>query len=101
MNKNERYRGVVFWGEVGEPVLEDKDLLGRIKAPGKASLSKLAFRLYKFHDDFGLEWASKKKKSMLREGMRAGVKETSVKAGLNLCYNYPPGNGPVVLYHKE
>lgn len=52
---NERYRGVVFWGEVGEPVLEDKGLLGRIKAPGKASLSKLEFRLYKFHDDFGLE----------------------------------------------
>lgn len=51
---NERYRGVVF-EEVGEPVLEDKGLLGRIKAPGKASLSKLEFRLYKFHDDFGLE----------------------------------------------
>ena len=48
----------------------------------------------------------KKNKCMLREGMRVGVKETGVKetivkAGLNQCHNYPPGNGTVVLYHKE
>ena len=48
------------------------------------------------------EQAKKKKnKSMLREGIRAGVEETGVKAGLNQCHNNPPGNGTVVLYHKE
>lgn len=49
MNKNEVQGSFsFFWGGA---VLEDKDWFGRVNVPGKASLSKSAFRLHEFHED--------------------------------------------------